>query len=77
MSRPGPNRGAGGLSPYGCGLRLSGQPLGDGRDNAEALLGIDHVTGLFVGRAAWQLPDYLRLLAFAAGHSKVVAAAKS
>jgi triosephosphate isomerase len=43
-------------------------------DNAEALLGIDHVTGLFVGRAAWQLPGYLRLLEIAAGHPKAVAA---
>jgi L-erythrulose 1-phosphate isomerase len=39
-------------------------------DNAEELLGIDHVTGLFVGRAAWQLPGYLRLLEIAAAHPK-------
>jgi triosephosphate isomerase len=39
-------------------------------DNAEELLGIDHVTGLFVGRAAWQLPGYLRLLEVAAAHPK-------
>jgi len=39
-------------------------------DNAEDLLGIDHVTGLFVGRAAWQLPGYLRLLEMAAAHPK-------
>ncbi|MBO0679951.1 triose-phosphate isomerase [Mycolicibacterium sp. S2-37] len=39
-------------------------------DNAEDLLGIDHVTGLFVGRAAWQLPGYLRLLEIAAAHPK-------
>ncbi|WP_061492621.1 L-erythrulose 1-phosphate isomerase [Mycolicibacterium phlei] len=31
-------------------------------DNAEALLGIEHVTGLFIGRAAWRLPGYLRIL---------------
>ncbi|KUI35564.1 L-erythrulose 1-phosphate isomerase [Mycobacterium sp. GA-2829] len=42
-------------------------------DNAEELLGIDHVTGLFVGRAAWQLPGYLRLLAMAARHPKAAA----
>ncbi|CAN5300586.1 hypothetical protein BH11ACT7_BH11ACT7_01460 [soil metagenome] len=40
------------------------------RDNAEDLLGIDHVTGLFIGRAAWQLPGYLRLLEMAANHPK-------
>lgn len=39
-------------------------------DNAEDLLGIDHVTGLFVGRAAWELPGYLRLLQMAAAHPK-------
>ncbi len=39
-------------------------------DNAEELLGIDHVGGLFVGRAAWQLPGYLRLLEIAAAHPK-------
>ncbi|MGB2922543.1 MAG: triose-phosphate isomerase [Mycobacterium sp.] len=39
-------------------------------DNAEDLLGIDHVTGLFIGRAAWHLPGYLRLLEVAAAHRK-------
>lgn len=39
-------------------------------DNAEDLLGVDHVTGLFIGRAAWQLPGYLRLLEMAAAHPK-------
>ncbi len=39
-------------------------------DNAQDLLGIDHVTGLFIGRAAWQLPGYLRLLEMAAAHPK-------
>ncbi|AQT82306.1 triose-phosphate isomerase [Mycolicibacterium litorale] len=39
-------------------------------DNAQALLGICAVTGLFVGRAAWQLPGYLRLLELAAAHPK-------
>ena len=38
-------------------------------DNAADLLGIDEVTGLFVGRAAWELPGYLRLLEIAAGHA--------
>ena len=39
-------------------------------DNAADLLGIAEVTGLFIGRAAWQLPDYLRLLEMAAAHPK-------
>ncbi|KAA0101374.1 triose-phosphate isomerase [Mycolicibacterium sp. P1-18] len=42
-------------------------------ENAADLLGIDHVTGLFVGRAAWQLPGYLRLLEIAAAHPKAAA----
>ena len=41
--------------------------------NAEDLLGIDHVTGLFVGRAAWELPGYVRLLEIAAAHPKASA----
>jgi triosephosphate isomerase len=41
-----------------------------GLGNAEDLLGIDNVTGLFVGRTAWQLPSYLRLLEIAAAHPK-------
>ena len=43
-------------------------------DNAEELLGIEHVTGLFIGRAAWQLPGYLRILEIAAAHATVTAA---
>ncbi|MGI8947513.1 MAG: triose-phosphate isomerase [Ornithinimicrobium sp.] len=39
-------------------------------DNAADLLGIDHVTGLFVGRAAWQLAGFLSLLEIAAAHPK-------
>ncbi|MFW0153536.1 triose-phosphate isomerase [Mycobacterium sp. smrl_JER01] len=39
-------------------------------DNAGDLLGIDGVTGLFIGRAAWQLPGYLSLLEIAAAHPK-------
>ena len=39
-------------------------------DNAEDLLGIDHVTGLFIGRAAWQLPGYVRLLEMAAAQAR-------
>jgi triosephosphate isomerase len=39
-------------------------------DNAEDLLGIDDVDGLFIGRAAWELPGYLSLLELAAGHPK-------
>jgi L-erythrulose 1-phosphate isomerase len=39
-------------------------------DNAENLLGIDHVDGLFIGRAAWELPGYLSLLELAAAHPK-------
>ena len=34
-------------------------------DNAADLLGIDHVTGLFVGRTAWRLEGYLELLRIA------------
>lgn len=35
-------------------------------DNAADLLGIEHVDGLFVGRTAWNLEGYLRLLDIAA-----------
>lgn len=42
-------------------------------DNADDLLGTDHVSGLFVGRAAWRLPGYLRLLEMAAAHPKSAA----
>lgn len=35
-------------------------------DNAAGLLGIPHVDGLFVGRAAWEVDGYLRLLDIAA-----------
>lgn len=42
-------------------------------DNAEDLLGIESVDGLFIGRAAWQLPGYLRLLELAAAHPKAAA----
>ena len=34
-------------------------------DNAADLLGIEHVTGLFVGRTAWNLEGYLELLRIA------------
>ena len=37
-------------------------------DNAAGLLGIEHVTGLFVGRTAWQLEGYLELLRIAQAH---------
>ena len=37
-------------------------------DNAAELLGIEHVTGLFVGRTAWQLGGYLELLRIAQDH---------
>ncbi|MCG7595691.1 triose-phosphate isomerase [Mycobacterium sp. PSTR-4-N] len=39
-------------------------------DNAEDLLSIDSVTGLFIGRAAWELPGFLQLLDTAAAHPK-------
>ncbi|HIY23933.1 MAG TPA: triose-phosphate isomerase [Candidatus Brachybacterium merdigallinarum] len=39
-------------------------------DNAADLLGIDHVTGLFVGRTAWQLPGYLELLSIASSATR-------
>ena len=34
------------------------------------LLGIEHVSGLFVGRTAWQLEGYLELLRIAQGHAR-------
>jgi len=40
-------------------------------DNAADLLGIEHVTGLFVGRTAWELGGYLELLRIAAAHAAV------
>ncbi|HLT67768.1 MAG TPA: triose-phosphate isomerase [Microbacterium sp.] len=39
-------------------------------DNAADLLGIPHVTGLFVGRTAWQLDGYLELLRIAETHAR-------
>lgn len=38
-------------------------------DNAAGLLGIPHVTGLFVGRTAWELEGYLELLRLAEAHA--------
>ncbi len=38
-------------------------------ENAADLLGIEHVTGLFVGRTAWKLEGYLELLAIAQAHA--------
>ena len=38
-------------------------------ENAADLLGIEHVTGLFVGRTAWQLDGYLELLRLAEAHA--------
>lgn len=38
-------------------------------DNAADLLEIEYVTGLFVGRTAWQLEGYLELLRIAAEHA--------
>ncbi|WP_341854118.1 triose-phosphate isomerase [Brachybacterium sp. GPGPB12] len=38
-------------------------------DNAAGLLGIEHVTGLFVGRTAWKLEGYLELLRIAEAHA--------
>jgi triosephosphate isomerase len=38
-------------------------------DNAADLLGIEHVTGLFVGRTAWELGGYLELLRLAQEHA--------
>lgn len=37
--------------------------------NAADLLGIEHVTGLFVGRTAWQLDGFLELLRIAQAHA--------
>lgn len=42
-------------------------------DNADDLLGIEPVDGLFIGRAAWELPGYLQLLVLAAAHPKAAA----
>ena len=39
-------------------------------ENAADLLGMDHVDGLFVGRTAWKLEGYLRLLDIAAEHAR-------
>src|SRR5699024_4356730 len=39
-------------------------------DNAADLLGIEHVTGLFVGRTAWQLDGYLELRQIAQAHAE-------
>lgn len=36
-------------------------------DNAADLLVIEHVSGLFVGRTAWEVESYLRLLDIAEG----------
>ena len=51
-----------------CGHRVAGLLYGGSvaPDNAAALLGIPHVNGLFIGRAAWQVDAYLRLLDIAA-----------
>lgn len=51
------------------GGRIAGLLYGGsvGLDNAAALLGIQHVDGLFVGRTAWDLKGYLRLIDIAAG----------
>ncbi|GAA1483953.1 triose-phosphate isomerase [Brachybacterium fresconis] len=38
-------------------------------DNAADLLGIEHVSGLFVGRTAWRLEGYLELLRLAEEHA--------
>ncbi|MGP9537162.1 triose-phosphate isomerase [Brachybacterium sp. AOP43-C2-M15] len=38
-------------------------------DNAADLLGIEHVSGLFVGRTAWRLEGYLELLRIAEDHA--------
>ncbi|WP_422116111.1 triose-phosphate isomerase [Brachybacterium sp. UNK5269] len=38
-------------------------------DNAADLLGIEHVTGLFVGRTAWRLEGYLELLRIGQEHA--------
>lgn len=38
--------------------------------NAAALLGVPGTGGLFVGRAAWQVEDFLRLVAVAAEHDR-------
>lgn len=39
-------------------------------ENAADLLGIEHVTGLFVGRTAWEIEGYLELLRIGAEHAR-------
>jgi triosephosphate isomerase len=39
-------------------------------ENAADLLGIEHVTGLFVGRTAWNVEGYLELLRIGAEHAR-------
>ncbi|WP_342210834.1 triose-phosphate isomerase [Rothia uropygialis] len=39
-------------------------------NNAEHLLKVDHVGGLFVGRTAWDIDGYLQLLDIAAAHMR-------
>lgn len=39
-------------------------------DNAAGLLDIEHVSGLFIGRAAWHVAGYQRILEIAAAHPK-------
>jgi triosephosphate isomerase len=41
-------------------------------DNAADLLAIEHVDGLFVGRTAWELEGYLRLLDIAAEQNRAL-----
>lgn len=55
---------------YGCrtGGLLYGGSVNVG--NARDLLSIDHVTGLFVGRTAWQLRGYQQILEIAAAYAK-------
>jgi L-erythrulose 1-phosphate isomerase len=43
-------------------------------DNAVDLLDVDHVTGLFIGRTAWQVSGYVKILEMAAAHPKATGA---
>ena len=46
-------------------------------DNAEQLLSLDHVGGLFVGRTAWDVQGYLELLRIAEAHRRSSADGRS
>ncbi|WP_461169656.1 triose-phosphate isomerase [Arthrobacter sp. Z1-15] len=64
---------AGSFGQHTAGLLYGGSVA---EDNAAALLGIPHVDGLFIGRAAWEADGYLRLLETAAATAGTPAAGR-